>query len=862
MLPSTSSAPSSDTSSTTEEVESGSSATTANSTSNNNTANTANTTNNIDAIIDNNIDASISSTTGVGVVTRHRKSLLKTYSDLEDGHQQQKQRQRQLQKKHVVPSPSLQPQQQRRSQQQLQQRDYTASTGALTSSIRTTRISSWTNRLSSSYLNNEDGGDGGNGGGGDPSNPERWAESIKKSCGGCQQQDGGIVGALFPIWKWLKVYPWKQYGITDIIAGLTVGVMIIPQSMSYAKLAGLPVQYGLYSSLVPIYAYAVWGSSRQLAVGPVALVSLLVNAGLTIVMEREGKTPDNTPDYDEQYAIMALQTSVLVGLCYIGMGLLKLGFIANFLSHAVVSGFTSAAAIIIGISQLKYFFGYDVPNDKALHKMLYNLFSNIDQFNWKTFLLGSCCLGILVGLKRLVQAFPKRMKWAKAAGPLLVTVLSIVLQATIDLQARGVPIVNYIPKGLPSFSGDVVFPVNFGNLSVVVISVVIVGFMESVAIAKKLAQKHGYELDASMEMVGLGMANLSSGLFGGYPVTGSFSRSAVNNESGAHSGISAIVTATMVALTLLFLTSIFELLPLATLAAIVISGVISLVDYPEAIYLWKVHRFDFGVWLVAFFLTLFLGVELGLGIAVGISLLLVLFESAYPPTSELGRLPGTAQYRNIKQYPEAETYDGIIVVRIDAPIYFANVQHVRDKVQKYFNRAAKNLSSAEQMNNDDNDIRDPSSEEVQRVQFVILELSPVAHIDTTGLHAIQEMASTFKKNDDVQLCLANPNRRVMHRLVSSGLANEIGRDHIYVSTHDAIDDCLHHMDRRELKRVYESAQALDKLAVSNGSAEDGARNDDNESHDHQAQAATTITTSALPPGISDLNDNNNDNVEF
>lgn len=392
---------------------------------------------------------------------------------------------------------------------------------------------------------------------------ERWADSVKKSCCGGDSKSGKEwLHTFLPMTAWLSTYKWREYLQTDIMAGLTVGVMIVPQSMSYAKLAGLPVQFGLYSSLVPIYAYAFFGSSRQLAVGPVAMVSLLLSTGLTMVLDNEGITRENTSteDYDAIYAMLALQTSVLVGICYIVMGLLRLGFVTIFLSHAVVSGFTSAAAIIIGLSQVKYIFGYDIPNDKSLHGILKNIFANIDQFNWKTFLLGTSCVFALVGLKKLASKYP-RMKWARAAGPLLVTVVSIVLQATIDLEARGIPIVKYIPAGLPSFTGNIVFPMDsVGRLTVVILSIVIVGFMESIAIAKKLAQVHGYELDSSLELVGLGMANLTSGLFGGYPVTGSFSRSAVNNSSGAHSGLSAMVTATMVAVTLLALTSVFELL--------------------------------------------------------------------------------------------------------------------------------------------------------------------------------------------------------------------------------------------------------------------------------------------------------------
>ena len=228
-------------------------------------------------------------------------------------------------------------------------------------------------------------------------------------------------------------------------------------------------------------------------------------------------------------------------------------------------------------------------------------------------------------------------------------------------------------------------------------------------------------------------------------------------------------------------------------------------DYPEVIYLWRVHKFDFCVWMAAFTGTLFAGAEIGLGIAVCISLLLVLFESAYPPTAILGRLPGTHQYRNVKQYPDAERYDGIVMVRVDAPIYFANAQHVREKIQKYCQRAESKLKR-EKEEQGLLEMQEPL-QEVQRVEFVIMDLAPVGHMDTSALHTLHEMSSTFRKNHDIQLCLANPNPRVMHRLVTSGLADEIGRSHIFVSLHDAVDDCLNQMDRHEMQR--HQASSLD-----------------------------------------------------
>lgn len=625
--------------------------------------------------------------------------------------------------------------------------------------------------------------------------PESWFHKNKQTLKTSikERSCSDWTEAIIPMYGWLKTYNWRNSIISDIISGLTVGVMIVPQSMSYAKLAGLPVEYGLYSSLVPVYAYALFGTSRQLAVGPVALISLLLNSGLSLIMSNAGMTPENTENYYEIYGTLAIQTSFLVGVCYILMGVFRLGFITIFLSHAVVSGFTSAAAIIIGMSQLKYLFGYSIPSDKTLHKMLYNIFKDIEKFNWRTFILGTTCVFFLLGMKKIAVRFPK-LKYARALAPLIVTVVTIVLQAIFDLEGLGIPIVGHIPKGLPKFSGGKAVDIDdLGKLAVVVISIVIVGFMESIAIAKQLAGKNNYEIDSSKELIGLGVANLCAGLFNGYPLTGSFSRSAVNNEAGAKSGISSVITATLVGLVLLLLTSIFELLSLPTLASIVISGVVSLVDFDEAIYLWKVHKFDFGVWTFAFLGTLFLGVELGLGIAVGLSLLLVVFESAYPHTAILGRLPGTTEYRNIKNYHQAERYDGIVVVRVDAPMYFANTQNIQEKVQKYESRASE-------------------EEGGKLVQFVIIEFSAVAHIDTSALHTIHDMHKNFLRRG-IHLCISNPNAKVMQRILSSGVIDDLGREHIFVSTHDAVNYCLNEMDSDEMTRGPSGSEGCADLNV-------------------------------------------------
>ncbi len=363
---------------------------------------------------------------------------------------------------------------------------------------------------------------------------------------------------FFPMLKWLKTYDLRSSLVHDVIAGCSVGVMVIPQSLSYSKLAGLPVEFGLYSALAPIFAYACFGSSRQLAVGPVALVSLLLSTGLTSFLNDRGITESNTPAYQDIYNMLAIQTSFLVGLTYITMGLLRFGFVTNFLSHAVVSGFTTGAAIIIGLSQLIYFFGYNVPQSEIIQEIVGSLIEGINQFNGKTFLVGSVSLVILIAMKEIGRTHPS-LKIVRALGPLTVTVIGISGEVVFGLSSRGVPVVGRIPKNMPRFTMGEWTPVkDFNEILWVVLGIAIVGFMESVAIAKKLASQHKYELDSSSELVGLGMANFVGAMFQSYPVTGSFSRSAVNNEAGAQSGVSGVVTATIVLIALLFLTPVFE----------------------------------------------------------------------------------------------------------------------------------------------------------------------------------------------------------------------------------------------------------------------------------------------------------------
>jgi sulfate transporter 4 len=364
------------------------------------------------------------------------------------------------------------------------------------------------------------------------------------------------IGTFIPCYTWLRTYDWRAIFLTDILAGIAVGVMAVPQSLSYAKLADLPVEYGLYSALFPIWAYSVFGSSRQLAVGPVALVSLMLGTGLNNEMAAMGISKDD-PTYYDVRTTLAIQTSLLVGILNIVMGLVRLGFVTIFMSHAVISGFISGASVIIGMSQLKGILGVQAEGDNV-QKLLASIFASIGSFNYKTFLMGMSSLATLILFKQASKRYPKQ-KWLRAIGPIFVTTITILVTWGFNLSANGIPVVKYIPAGFPAFTVGRWTPIkDFGAVITTALSITIIGFMESIAIAKSLAAKHKYELDSSTELIGLGVANFVGSMFQAYPVTGSFSRSAVNDQSGARSGVSGMITALLVGMVLLFLTDVFE----------------------------------------------------------------------------------------------------------------------------------------------------------------------------------------------------------------------------------------------------------------------------------------------------------------
>ncbi|XP_021813788.1 probable sulfate transporter 4.2 [Prunus avium] len=568
---------------------------------------------------------------------------------------------------------------------------------------------------------------------------------------------------FLPCTRWIRTYKWREYLQVDLMSGITVGVMLVPQSMSYAKLAGLEPIYGLYSGFVPLFVYAIFGSSRQLAVGPVALVSLLVSNVLSGIVDSS----------DELYTEMAILLAFMVGVMECLLGLLRLGWIIRFISHSVISGFTTASAIVIALSQAKYFLGYNVARSSKIVPLIKSIISGADGFSWPPFVMGSVILAVLLIMKHLGKT-RKCLRFLRAAGP-----ITAVLSGTIFVKIfnpSSISLVGDIPQGLPSFS----IPRAFGYATSLIPTALLitgVAILESVGIAKALAAKNGYELDSNQELFGLGVANIFGSFFSAYPTTGSFSRSAVNHESGAKTGLSGLVMGVLMGCALLFMTPLFEYIPQCALAAIVISAVIGLVDYDEAIFLWGVDKKDFLLWTITSTTTLFLGIEIGVLVGVGVSLAFVIHESANPHIAVLGRLPGTTVYRNTQQYPEAYTYNGIVIVRIDAPIYFANISYIKDRLREYEVEVDRSMS------------RGP---EVERIYFVIIEMAPVTYIDSSAVQALKDLHQEYKLRD-IQIAISNPNREVLMTLSSAGVVDLIGKEWYFVRVHDAVQVCLQHV---------------------------------------------------------------------
>jgi sulfate permease, SulP family len=533
----------------------------------------------------------------------------------------------------------------------------------------------------------------------------------------------------------------RQTLLSDLGAGLTVGAMLVPQAMAYALLAGLPPEVGLYASTVPLFLYAVFGTSRQLAVGPVAIVSLLSATALASVADQ------GTSGYVAAAGVLAL----LVGVIHLVLGFGRLGFLTRLLSHPVLVGFTSAAALIIGASQFKHLLGVSLENDDHFHETVWQLAQKATDAHGLTLLIGLGAIALMVGLRRWLPTVP---------GALAAVAVTTVASVVWDLESRGVKVVGDIPQGLPPFTVPDDFGI-VGSLLPAAMVITLVGFMESIAVGKVYARRNRYEIDANRELIGLGAANVGAGLFGGYPVTGGFSRTAVNAEAGARTKASAIVTAAIVTLVIVALTPLFQQLPSATLGAIVVVAVAKLFDLAEIAHIRTLKTADFVTLVVAFVATLAFGVELGIGIAVVASIVVVAVRMMTPHTAELGRLPGTTLYRNVARFAEAERVPGVEIIRFDVSLSYLNVEFMKRRVHRLVDEARPGLRA------------------------VVIDATGVNDIDTTASEALAELVTELAEQG-CAVHLAAVKGPVRDVLMRAGLYQALGQ-HVHPDVHAAVE---------------------------------------------------------------------------
>lgn len=569
--------------------------------------------------------------------------------------------------------------------------------------------------------------------------------------------------AIFPILSWGRDYSLSKFK-GDLIAGLTIASLCIPQDIGYAKLANLDAQFGLYSSFVPPLVYAFMGSSRDIAIGPVAVVSLLL-----------GTLLQNELDPDKQkheYQRLAFTATFFAGVTQFTLGFFRLGFLIEFLSHAAIVGFMGGAAVTIALQQLKGLLGIKKFTKKTdIIAVMESVWGSVEHgWNWQTMVIGFSFLTFLM-LTKFIGKRNKKLFWVPAIAPLISVVVATFFVYITHAEDKGVNIVRKIKQGINPPSLDQIYFTGDYLSKGFRIGVVagMVALTEAVAIGRTFAAMKDYSLDGNKEMVALGTMNILGSFTSCYVATGSFSRSAVNYMAGCHTAVSNIVMSGVVALTLLVITPLFYYTPSAILASIIISAVLGLIDIDAVILIWKIDKFDFIACMGAFFGVIFVSVEIGLLIAVSISIAKILFQVTRPRTAILGKIPRTTVYRNTQQYPDATKVPGLLIVRVDAAIYFTNSNYIKERILRWLAEEEEQVQAKNQ----------------PQVKNLIVEMSPVTDIDTSGIHALEELYKSLKKRE-IQLIIANPGQVVVDKLHSSQFTQLIGEDNIFLTVSDAV----------------------------------------------------------------------------
>lgn len=546
-----------------------------------------------------------------------------------------------------------------------------------------------------------------------------------------------------PVFQWASSYQ-KGWLKPDIFAGLTVGVMIVPQGIAYAMIAGLPPIYGLYTALIPLLVYAVLGTSRQLSVGPVAMDSLIVASGIS-TLAAVGS---------EHFVILAITLAFFVGLFQILFGLFRLGFLVNFLSRPVISGFTSGSAIIIAFNQTGNLLGIPLGQGNQIHLLLLDFFKEIQKVHWITALIGISSVALLFISKRYLPKFP---------ASFVVVVLGIIFVYAFRLNELGVAVIGDIPKGLPHFQLPTITQESFQALSSLALTLALIGFMEAISVAKTMESKHNdHKVNANQELVALGFGNMVGSFFQAYPSTAGLSRTAVSDQAGGKTQLTGVISALVVGLTLLFLTPVFFFLPKAVLAAIIIFAAFGLLDFQVPHKLLTFNRLDLIILNVTLLITIIFGIKEGILTGIIISLAMLIFKSTKPHIAVLGKVPNTNFYRNIERFGDLILDKEILIVRLDAQLYFVNTSYFKDKVHEF------------------------AAEKGDDLKLIILVFDSVNNLDSSAIYALDEIHNFFSARG-ISIALTGIKGPVRDALAKSGLIKKIKYDHCFMNIQDAVD---------------------------------------------------------------------------
>ncbi|MEN6370542.1 MAG: solute carrier family 26 protein [Armatimonadota bacterium] len=545
--------------------------------------------------------------------------------------------------------------------------------------------------------------------------------------------------SLIPGLAWIRIYERASFKY-DLVAGLSVAAVALPTGIAYAPLVGVPPVYGIYASILSLVAYALFGSSRQLIVGPDAATAVLVGAALVDIAG--GDT--------SKYVGLAATLTLMTGLICVIAGVIRLGFVANFLARPILMGFMNGVGLSIIAGQLSKLFGYSVPSTGFFRTVFY-FFSKIGQTNAVTLIVGVSALALLMSLRRKSRRIP---------APLIAVIAGIIAVTLFNLKKYGVATAGTVPAGLPPITVPYPGSSDLGALILSALGIAIVGFSSGMVTARGFASKNGYDLDANQEFIGLGVANIAAGISQGFAVSGTDSRTAISDSTGGKTQMTGIIAAAVMLIALLIFTAPLSYLPVAVIGAVLISAAVGLFNFPYMKYLWSVSKPDFLLAVVTSLGVITVGVLPGIIVAVSLAMLQILKRSSRPPDAILGEIPGQEGYFDVAKYPEAVQIPGLVIYRIDSAILFFNADYLQMRAREITSDAMP--------------------------EWFILDAESIPVMDTTAVDHLDKALTELKKGN-ITFILARPNEQVRDMLDRTGLTEKIGEGHIFRSVRSAVD---------------------------------------------------------------------------